>query len=651
MTFLNPIFLWLLPLIAVPVIIHLLAKRKSKIIEFPSLKFLKLLEQDALKKFNLKQLLLLIIRTLMVLLLILAFARPTLDQSEGFSLQAGSTDLFLIAVDNTASNHAMLEKMKTAWIKDLATELSEKGYRVVYAGVATFELTERLDLIVPGYGDVFDGELQTVLAEQVNLDTYERQSILWIGDGQDARLTMDALVGWNKYLFLMPLEYDAGLSHLSLPTTGMRQGDTYEITAIIQRSPDYSEALSLELLVNEKRQNQLVLENDQLIHPIIARVEAGGYQSGRLELSSDPASYNDVRYYILPAADNIPVQVLRSTLLPDFWRIMKSSADDQGLNLDIDLLFYDQMDNLDLSTGGTVIIDDASRLEAYNWSRLTSFVEKGGQVIIFGNGGLDMSRLMNIDLELTPEDSEFSLGLYTTEDLSKSFPTGPLKAIISEDRLKVSKRYQTNGAEFQETWVRYLDGEPFLGLQYVQAGRVVWFNTDFGISANNLPLLGMFPPLMIELIQSQSLQTQSDLYNIEVGDTLHFHPQAQVNDGSPFSIQRPDGTTDYLSPDEEYRLHYSNTDLPGIYKLLRGRMVLELRAVNVSTHEAEAHGTQYLFADSDVFMDMEPGSLKEEIGNQGLSLAIWPYLLLLLFLLWIAETYLSRIKTNWRQNV
>lgn len=651
MTFLNPNFLWLMPLVAVPVIIHLLAKRKSRIIEFPSLKFLKLLEQDALKKFNIKQLLLLIIRTLMILFLILAFARPTLDHSDGFALKAGSTDIFIIALDNTASNRALIEDMEIAWITDLASELSEKGYRVMYADVSTFRLTERLDLIVPGFDGVFEGDIQAVLAEQVELNNYDRHSMLWIGDGQDARKSMDALIGWDKYLLQATYEYDAGISHLKLPASSIRQGDTYEINTYLQRSPDYSEALSLELLVNEKRQNQLVLENDQLTLPIIARVEEGGYQSGRLELSSDLAPYNDSRYFILPAGEDIPVQILRSNVLPDFWRIIKSSSDDQGLTLNIDILYYDEINNLDLSKGGTVIIDEANKLEAYNWSRLTSYVENGGQVIIFGNGGDDMSRLLNVDLELTPEVSEFSLGLYTTEDLSRSLSTGPLSAIINEGRLKVFKRYQTNGTELQETWVRYLDGEPFLATQNVQAGRVVWFNTDFGIFANNLPLLGMFPTLMIELVQLKALHTQSELYNTDVGDTLHFYPQAHVNDGSPFSIQRPDGTTDYLSPDEDYMLHYSNTDLPGIYKLLRGRKILESRAVNVSTHEAESHGTTYSFTDSDIFVDKEPESIKEEIQNQGLSMAIWPYLLLLLFLLWIAETYLSRIKANWRQNV
>lgn len=69
-----PAFLFLLPLVVVPVIIHLLSKRKIRNIEFPSLLFLVKNEIKLVRWFRLKRLLLLLIRISFVILVVLAAA-------------------------------------------------------------------------------------------------------------------------------------------------------------------------------------------------------------------------------------------------------------------------------------------------------------------------------------------------------------------------------------------------------------------------------------------------------------------------------------------------------------------------------------------------------------------------------------------------
>jgi len=262
-----------------------------------------------------------------------------------------------------------------------------------------------------------------------------------------------------------------------------------------------------------------------------------------------------------------------------------------------------------------------------------------------------MANMLGFQSQLVEEVSRFPLGLYLTGSTTTKFNTSPLKALIEENRLKVYKRFKSRGDELGETWVRFLDDQPFMGASKLQEGRVVWINTNFSMSGSNLPLLGIFPTLVIQLAQSQDLKTQTDMYNSNVGDTLHFYPLAQVNDNSPFSIQRPDGTIDYLSPDLDYTLHYPNTNLPGIYKLTRGRQVVQPIAVNISSHEAQAHRTVYSFGESDIFVSSKASEIETEVLEQGSSLALWPFLFMMVFLLWLAETYLSRIKATWRQNV
>ncbi len=94
MTFLNPAVLFGLLAAAIPILIHLFNLRKLKRIEFSSLRFLKELQKNKIRRIKLKQWLLLALRALIILLLVAAFARPALT---GFSV-AGTTS----AAKNTA---------------------------------------------------------------------------------------------------------------------------------------------------------------------------------------------------------------------------------------------------------------------------------------------------------------------------------------------------------------------------------------------------------------------------------------------------------------------------------------------------------------------------------------------------------------------
>ncbi|MFC2060944.1 BatA domain-containing protein [Elusimicrobiota bacterium] len=76
MTFLNTLFLWLLPVAAVPLIIHLLNRSKVKQVKFPTLRFLQPATKRILKRFKFLQWLLLLMRILVILFLTFAFARP-----------------------------------------------------------------------------------------------------------------------------------------------------------------------------------------------------------------------------------------------------------------------------------------------------------------------------------------------------------------------------------------------------------------------------------------------------------------------------------------------------------------------------------------------------------------------------------------------
>jgi len=76
--FLNAAFLFGLAAAAIPIIIHLLNRRRVRRIRFSSLEFLADVNRRRMRRINLRRILILVLRTLAVLLIAFAFARPTL---------------------------------------------------------------------------------------------------------------------------------------------------------------------------------------------------------------------------------------------------------------------------------------------------------------------------------------------------------------------------------------------------------------------------------------------------------------------------------------------------------------------------------------------------------------------------------------------
>ena len=102
MTFINPLLLWGLAAAAVPVVIHLLNRRRFQRQRWAAMEWLLRAAKQTKRRLQMQNLLLLLLRTLAVLFLALALARPQLANSPLAPLSSHNAHLFLL-VDNSAS--------------------------------------------------------------------------------------------------------------------------------------------------------------------------------------------------------------------------------------------------------------------------------------------------------------------------------------------------------------------------------------------------------------------------------------------------------------------------------------------------------------------------------------------------------------------
>src|SRR5215207_3945208 len=126
MAFLSPILLTGLVLASVPVIIHLLNRRRFRIVDWAPMKYLKLTIKTNRRRMRIEQFLLLAVRTLAVIVLILAVARPVLSATGlGSWLGSRGRAARVIVIDDSLSMGYRADGRRSAFdiAKDAAGEL------------------------------------------------------------------------------------------------------------------------------------------------------------------------------------------------------------------------------------------------------------------------------------------------------------------------------------------------------------------------------------------------------------------------------------------------------------------------------------------------------------------------------------------------
>ena len=103
MTFLTPLFLVGLGAIAIPVLVHLIQREKKRVVEFPSLMFVRRIPYQSVRRRRIRHWFLLMLRTAAIALIVLAFARPFLKRNNVVAAATGGARDIVILLDQSAS--------------------------------------------------------------------------------------------------------------------------------------------------------------------------------------------------------------------------------------------------------------------------------------------------------------------------------------------------------------------------------------------------------------------------------------------------------------------------------------------------------------------------------------------------------------------
>ena len=214
MNFLSPVFLIGLPLLAVPLVIHLLSKRQQKKISWGAMRFLMQAATRKRRLFRLTDLLLLLLRTAAFLFFIFALARPllpatwlggsvprevilVLDQSMSMSRKAGGASLFELQLQKAG---ALLDDLKASdTVRVLLAGESPEWLNtdsVPASGSPLRKLRAQINELKPTLGA---GDLIACVREAADLEAPKDRSarvVVVVSDGQRFGWRVDERAVW-----------------------------------------------------------------------------------------------------------------------------------------------------------------------------------------------------------------------------------------------------------------------------------------------------------------------------------------------------------------------------------------------------------------------------------------------------------------------
>src|SRR5204862_6883478 len=103
MAFLTPAFFLGLAAIAIPVLVHLIQRERKRVVEFPSLMFVRRIPYQSVRRRRIRHWGLLLLRAAAIAMLVAAFARPFLRQGAIAAAAAGGARDRVILLDHSAS--------------------------------------------------------------------------------------------------------------------------------------------------------------------------------------------------------------------------------------------------------------------------------------------------------------------------------------------------------------------------------------------------------------------------------------------------------------------------------------------------------------------------------------------------------------------
>ncbi|MCP4724570.1 MAG: hypothetical protein GY863_06025 [bacterium] len=674
MTFLQAIFLYGLIAVTIPLVIHLLSRRKKNPVLFSSLYFLKLLENRKIRRLKIRQILLLILRMLLIALIVFAFSRPTVTGGSGEEYSDEEFISAVIIVDNTLSTSAVKNGNSVySMIRNRALEILDmlkSGDEIFLLFTGSEENpddveayydpeTVKRQIRSSGY-NYRSGSLNAYITkayDKLEQSTNLNREVYVISDFHKSSIGEEAIPQTQDddrfpvKMFHAEVDIEgmenAGIQDVSIRNQVFEQNKEIGLRAVINNySITSMEDILVSLYVDGKRIAQKNIDLEPFSPETIEFSfipGKGGIVTGVVEIEDDALSTDNRRYFTIDIPEKLNVLIIHDDQEENEF-IEAVFSESFNKLFDPVFIYSDQVNSVDLKRFDVVIYNGCNMWSESDVFRMKNYLTGGGGIIIFPGNNTDIDSYNDLPAEefslplaekisgkLHDPDNERA-GFITISEVDFMHPVffnmfSDPDPVIDYPRIFKSVDLRINNSS--NVIIDLTNGKPFLTVTNSERGKIAVFSSKPSLTWNTLPVKGLFAPLMHRVVIFLSESDFMENGDIKVGDAISFYYNGSISD---LNITSPEGTEYKLTPEisaESYRVNFSETVEPGIYVCSAGNDQFRKFAVNTDPVESDLNpmdndrlemliGTNPLYIiqpDSDIETSIKESRSGKEIGD------------------------------------
>ncbi len=681
MTFLQPSFLWALTALALPVIIHLFNLRKYKKVYFTNVKFLRQVQIETKSKSRLRELLVLLFRTLLIAALVLAFSQPVISDKNNTQTQAGArfVSLYLdnsFSMENLGRNGPLLDQARQKakeivsafGVQDkfqiLTNEFHGKQQRFC-------DKQEALSLIDEIRSTAVPRKLDQVIERQrelLNNTDAKAKRIFVLSDAQKSTFNLSQLKKQDSIpVSLVPftpnLVNNIFIDSCWFETPVQQSGEIQHLrTRVVNKGEKTIESGSAKLSINGA---QTALSSFTLLPGASAELRftfecrSSGLNFGSVRIDDYPVTFDDVFYFAFNSKINIPVYLINGN--NQSGEALQALFNNDSL-FDVTMGTESQINYSAFRKVEVIVLNQLQEIPSGLVSELQRFAEKGGAIIILPaetETAQAYTALLN-SLGLPSLGAMDTTSLRTEKiELSSGFFTGVFEKLEEELNLPVIKQHHSlnkNSRSDFEALLRLLNGDILLGRTKFKQAEVYLFSSSLNSSSGNFSKHALFVPTFYRMCFAAI--KQAPLYYPVISNTaLYYYTGAYSASEAPPRIVSVDSTTEVI-PELRNTTHalqlFTRDQIknPGFYFLKEGSTNLQALAFNYerlesdlscySVEELENSRSKHQLSMVKILSTNEK-DFKEQVLQGSEPKRLWKLFIILALVFLIAESSVLRI--------
>ena len=654
MILLSPTLLWFLPLIAIPIIIHILNRRNIQIVEFSSIAFLKKMKHESMKKLRLRQIILLIIRTLLLFFIVMMMIRPVTKGIFSKWVDDPNSTITAIIIDNSFSTTRDV-KYKIDLINDITGNLNPESKliiantsnQIIYNGNAEY-YSEIDESVVNSYSN--NTIERTIKLIEFEIEhKFANQELIIITDGQESITENDRIIfekEWNIFI-VKPnqLERNLAISNVKIVNEVLIHNTPIDIEVEITNSGNYDIENSLLQLTIEGinvGQKLVSLQRMSTKHYIFTTVlPAVGLNKGIFKLQNDDRIEDNSYYFNINIPQNRKIALVadnQNELL--FITEALNSINRDLLYIDVHSITKDKLFSFNPISHDVVMFVGSSNFDNM-FKNIDSFFLNGGKLIYLPNNKSKTYPKLLVEL-------------FSIENTAKIIHREPsfqsLK--LTNNQFEMENEVNIKMYQYFPIVSSKLSDELILSDESKVWGSAKYLNGVIDISGfaidlkwTNFPLKGSFIPWIHSSVYTDIFF--SNINNIEA-ETEHSVSLTNKQYSENIYHKPPSEPMKRLVPSDENILTIYQTNEIGNHHIYINDNLINTFTVNIHKkefilEEYSDNGMKEIFGDNTIIIN-DISDAVQIIRSSHYGVELWRWILIGFLILLITEMVLSNVR-------